>query len=648
MILLTAFDLKKSFGLEPVLDGVSLEIRAGEKIGLVGPNGAGKTTLLRILAGKDEPDGGTVAAHPAARLGHLEQQGALATGRTVWEEASSALAHLVDLAREAEDVSHELSEARDPELRDRLALRFDRLQRQIDRLEAHNFDHRVARVLDGVGFGPGRYEQPVATLSGGEERRLVLAKLLLSDADLLLLDEPSNHLDVAGTEWLEGFLAASRQAVIVASHDRYFLDKVTGRTLELFRGRLESYPGSFSTYWSLKAERVELERRAFEKQQVEIAKMEEFIRRNHYGEKHAQAEDRKRKLARIERVAPPREIAAPPMAFPPPARSGDIALRVEGLEKGYERPLFSGLTFDILRGERWGILGPNASGKTTLLRALIGEERGDAGKATPGSGVRFGYYDQGLSGLAGDEPLLEVVRPPAREKVMENQECRDLLARFGLAGDIVFQSVRSLSGGEQSRAALARLAAAGGNFLVLDEPTNHLDLWARDALEAALSRFGGTVLVVSHDRYFLNRIADHLIVFEPAAGRGEPHRVRVIEGNYDAYVDLSRRARGGEGGGEGPGRGAASARKERWEREKRSRAARPRRRFPYRKLADLEGEIFAREARLEELHAALARPEVLRDGERVRAIKAEIEAAKGTLPGLYEHWDEASALDGEE
>ncbi|HUY90848.1 MAG TPA: ABC-F family ATP-binding cassette domain-containing protein [Pirellulales bacterium] len=629
MILLSVNGVVKHFGPEPVLDGVTFEVRPGEKIGLVGPNGAGKTTLLKILAGREEADAGQIELHSSASMEYLEQQPEWAPGRTLWQEAETALAHLVALAKEAEETAHALAAASDSREHTQLGKRYDRLQHELQRRDAYHLDHKIERVLDGLGFDKGSYHRPLEQLSGGQQNRLMLAKLLLRDPDVMLLDEPSNHLDIEATEWLESFLAETRQAVVVVSHDRYFLDKVTNRTLELYQGSVDDFTGNFSAYWRQKAERLKVQSRTYEKQQEQIAKTEDFIRRNAYGQKHAQAKDREKKLARIERVNPPREIVAPAMGFPPADRTGDIVLRVEQLAKSFDRPLFADLSFDVLRGQRWGIIGPNGTGKTTLLRCLVGQQQADRGRISLGTGVRIGYYDQMLSGLDEELPVVEAVRPPGKE--FNEPQRRSLLARFGLTGDAAFQPVGSLSGGERSRAALARLSATDANFLVLDEPTNHLDLWACDSLERSLGEFEGTVLFVSHDRYFLNRVADHLLVVEP-------NRFRVIEGNYDTYLHFVRQ-----------GLACGDAAKPKSEEVAKPAAKKkddkpPKRvwKFPFRKLADLEAEIFEREAKIEELHAALADPDVLRDGRRVKEIQSEIAQAQESLHSLYAHWEEAS------
>jgi ATP-binding cassette subfamily F protein 3 len=638
MILLSVHNLVKHFGPDPVLAGVTFDIRPGERISLVGPNGAGKTTLMRIITGSEEADSGQVSLHASATLGYLEQQPEFEPGRTVWDEARSALAAIADLAQHSEDLAHAIGAEADEAERKRLEQRFEHIQHQLQHHDAYNLDYRIERVLEGLGFAKSTFQQEVEKLSGGQQNRLMLAKLLLAEPDLMLLDEPSNHLDIDATQWLEEFLLASDQAILVVSHDRYFLDRVTSRTLELYQGTTESYPGNFTQYKRLKAERLEVQRRTYEKQQEEIARIEDFIRKNHYGVLATQAEDRRKKLERIERVPPPREIAAPPMGFPPASRTGDIVLRAEHLTKGFipAQPLFCDLTFDILRGEKWGILGPNGSGKTTLLKCLLGQLALDDGRVVLGTGVKVGYFDQMLSGIDPDEQAIDAVRPSHKEFI--EQQRRDILARFGVTGDMVFQKVGSLSGGERNRTALARLSASDANFLILDEPTNHLDLWARGSLENALKEFDGSVIFVSHDRYFLNQVATKLLVVEPG-------RFRVMDGNYDTYLHfvkqgLAKEARSMSLTGTKPGAGAsqsdAPAPKPSKERRKRK--------FPYRKAGDIEAEIAQREARIEELHKLFASEAVLRDGAKIKEFKLELEIHEAALPSLYEHWEEANDM----
>lgn len=635
MIVLAVEGVRKHYGPEPVLDGVTFDVRPGQRIGLVGPNGTGKTTLLRILAGREEADAGSSQLHPSLRCGYLEQQPVFGEGRTLWDEAHSALEHLVALQHESLAVAEALAKADDPGEHKRLTSRYDHLQQELHRHDAYNLEYKVERVLDGLRFPRSSFGQAMSSLSGGEQNRLILAKLLLAEPDLMLLDEPSNHLDISATEWLEEFLGNNPAAMIVVSHDRYFLDRVTTHTLELFRGTVDSYVGNFSAYWQQKDERLLVARRTYEKQQIEIAKTEDFIRRNHYGQKHTQAEDRRKKLARIERVSPPREIAEPPMRFFSAGRSGDIVLRAEELSKSYDRPLFTGVSFDVLRGQRWGLLGPNGSGKTTLLRCLLGQVSPDSGRIDLGHGVDVGYFDQQLAGLDESTSVLDAIRPPRKDFV--EQQRRDLLARFGLMGDTALQPVGQLSGGERCRAALARLAAMDANFLVLDEPTNHLDLWARDALEKSLREFEGTVLFVSHDRYFVDRVADHLLVIEP-------DRIRTIEGNYRTYLEFARVSPVDTDSRSSSSNEAKLAKAARADISDTDKSVSKKRRFAYRKTVDIEAEIAQREQRIKDIHDQLALPETHRDGNLVRDLKNEITEHNEALPLLYEHWEQAAEL----
>ncbi|MDD3469133.1 MAG: ATP-binding cassette domain-containing protein [Thermoguttaceae bacterium] len=740
MNLIEVRNVRKYYGGrdDAVLDGTSLELHPGERVGLIGPNGCGKSTLLKIIAGVLEPDGGEIQVHPGTVVGYLEQAPTFAPGRTVYGEAHSALAPLLAIQHESEEVARRLAETADGAESEaehqRLAKRFDFLQQELHRHDAYELDHKVEAVLDGLDFPPETYDQPADSLSGGEINRLVLAKLLLSDPDVLLLDEPSNHLDIETTEWLENFLLGHRAAMIIVSHDRWFLDRVTTHTFELFHGTVDRYSGNFSSYWTQKQERVLVQRRTWEKQREEIVKMEDFIRRNHYGEKHGQAEDRRKKLERIERVAPPREIAPPPLFFPEPTRSGDIVLRIENLTKSYDRTLFENLSFDILRGQRWGILGPNGCGKTTLLRCILGEETPDSGEVILGQETKIGYFDQHLATLDPEMEVADTVRPPHRE--MDLPRRRDHLARFGIIGEDVFKKVGMLSGGERCRVALARLAILEPNLLILDEPTNHLDLWARASLERVLREFLGTVLFISHDRYFVNQVADRLMIVEPG-------RFRVIDGNYSTYEMLcasgsvgeialkarqtipmksnSRKAPNTRGivkpsandayvargknkdastklgrldgknrGGVSVQRGRSGAAAERfnailqsqgptgedygnlpetmpWDSKRKvplpektpversvtspasadsleTKSTKRKRKYPYRKVGEVEADIAVQETRIDEIHRLLTKPEILRNGSRVQDLQMELESVQLLLAQLYEHWEESVEL----
>ncbi len=627
-------DVTKYFSQEPVLAGVEATLERGQRVALVGPNGAGKTTLLRIIAGQLDADRGEIDFPDGMSKGYLSQQIDLPLDRTVWELAAEPLAPLVQLLRESERLAEALAAEPHGPRAEELGARYDALHEELQQRDAYHIDHRIERVLQGIGLPQAAWRAPARQLSGGQQNRLALARILIAQPDVMLLDEPTNHLDLETTQWLEQFLAQSGRTMILISHDRYLIDRVATDVWELYQGTIESYRGNFSAYLRQKEERLKVAERAFQRQQEEIAKLKEFVRRNQYGQKHAQAEDRRKKLERIEPVAPPRRIAAPRMRFDGPSRSGDIVLRVERLQHGFDRqPLFRDLSFDVLRGQRWGIVGANGTGKTTLLRCLVGELEPDHGRVIVGTGVEAAYFDQQLTNWDLDQPPVEAVRPPRRE--MLEPERRQLLARFGVTGDMVFQPLRTLSGGERAKVALARLAASQANLLLLDEPTNHLDLWSRGALEGALRSFQGTLVFVSHDRYFLNRVADHLIVFEA------DHR-RIVEGNYDTYRRLAETV------WRPPAAGAERSEEKRNKpRGSRNRAApRRKRRFPYRKIGEIEADIEQHETRIEMLHRQLADPDTVRDGERVKAAMAELDTAQRELEQLYAHWEEACELDG--
>jgi ATP-binding cassette, subfamily F, member 3 len=639
MLLMSCSDLARGFDAGPLFENVGFELFAGERVGLVGPNGVGKTTLMKILAGLDKPDVGNVRLHAGARVALLRQQPDFAPGRTLFAEARSALDELLaaqdDMIRTAERLAIVTDEAE----RKSLAARYDRLNELLSHHDAYTVDHKIEQVLAGLGFRREDFHRTVDTFSGGQQSRLMLAKLLLSAPDVMLLDEPSNHLDIDTTRWLEEYLARQPEAMLIVSHDRYFLDRVVTKVFEMHQNRISSYPGNFQQYWRLRQERYEQDLKAYQSQKEYIEKQEEYIRRVHYGQLHKQAASRQKQIDKIERLERPTLVEAPRMHFGDVRRAGDLILEVEDLCKAYDQPLFENLSFNLPRGKRLGIMGPNGSGKTTLLRVLLGDEEADSGRVKRGHLVELGYYDQHLKTLDVEKPVIRAVWPEDDAEAQE-QRMRDLLGRFGLNGDQVYQRVGALSGGERSRAALARLVALGVNVLVLDEPTNHLDRWACDALEQALKEFEGTVIVVSHDRYFLNQVADLLLVLD---GSG---RVQVIYGNYDTYEMM--RAQADTARQEDAARKAKEESRTAKANQASARVAekpgKRKRKFPFRKVEAIEADIVEAETAVRELEEAMASPDLYRDAAKVRQTTKAFEEAKARLAQLYEHWEEATEL----
>ncbi len=638
MLLLSCKDLARGFKGEPLFEGVTFELFHGERVGFVGPNGAGKTTLMRLLAGLDTPDQGDVRLHAGARIALLQQVAEFPGGRSLYDEAKAAFAELLAAQEEMVQVAEKLAQAREEPERQALSDRYDRLNEMLQHNDAYTLDHRIEEVLGGLGFPAADFQRELRSFSGGQQRRVLLAKLLLASPDVMLLDEPSNHLDIAAVRWLENYLSQLPQAMIIVSHDRYFLNKVTTKTLELHAQQITSYPGNFDQYVRLREDRYLHQLKEWESQREYIEKQEEYIRRVHYGQLAKQAQSRKKQLDKIEEVERPTRVSGPSISFPEVVRTGDVVFEVEELTKAFgDKVLFSKLSFALQRGKCMGIMGPNGCGKTTLLKILLGQESPTSGEVKLGHLVRPGYLDQHLKLLPEEQSVLKAVWPEP-DPDLNTQKMRDLLGRFGLHGDKVDQKVKLLSGGERSRAALARLVVEEANVLVLDEPTNHLDIWACESLEQALQAFEGTVIVVSHDRYFLNRVVDLLIVFEE-------DKVQVVYGNFDTYELL--RANQQAAASDAAAKKKASSPPPKAAASSDAVAAKPakrKRQFPYREVEDIEADIAETETRVAELEAALADPELYKDAEKMQAAMQAFEDAKDDLQTLYEHWEEAIEL----
>jgi ATP-binding cassette, subfamily F, member 3 len=647
MVLLSATNVTKWFGDLEVLRSTGLEIRSGDHIALVGPNGVGKSTLLKILCGHLPADGGSVEMPTRGTIGTLAQHLEFGEAETVWSIAAAAIGSLSSLSADLEKVAAEMAATECETTRQELLEQYDRLQVKVHQSDAYNWEHRVERVLQGLGFPTTWYDRSAQALSGGQQNRLMLACLLLQQPDLMILDEPNNHLDIEATEWLEETLKNWSGAFLLVSHDRFFLDEVASSVLELVDGRLDRFRGNYSAYVRQKSERLEVQRRTYEKQQEEVAKLEDFVRKHHYGQKSTQAEDRRKKLERIELVERPREIHIPRFRFPPASRTGDIVLRANNLSKAFDKPLFQKLSFQVERGQRWAILGSNGSGKSTLLKCILGQCPLDEGSVDLGANLQIGYFDQLLARLDPEISAAEAIRVSHRD--LDDRARRDILGAFGLSGDLVIKPLRTLSGGERNRTMLAWLSAMQANVLILDEPTNHLDLWSRHALEQAIREYDGTVVLVTHDRFLVNAVADHLLVLRDG-------RVSQIAGNYDTYKhwlkqglaveDRSAVGLNGSTGSKAAGNSAfQTASSVSAGVSKLSTAGNKRKRkFPYRKVELIEKDIGQSEARMESIHAEMITPEVLRDGRRVKELQAELSRLEENLLKLYEHYEEACEL----
>ena len=532
MPIISVIQVGKSFGAERVFAGVSFQIEANDRIGLVGPNGAGKSTLLNLLAGREEPDEGSIAVARNLRIGYLAQTIDFHPQNTLREEMLTVFAEVWEWEHELGELALQLATPAaqaDSALHEHLLKRYDELQTRFELAGGYTFENRIDQVLDGLGFTGEQKAAPVVYLSGGQQTRAALAKLLLQEPDLLLLDEPTNHLDLSALEWLETYLTSWRGAMVVVAHDRYFLDKVAARTIEMAFGRIEEYPGNYTKYLRLREERMERRTREYEAQQAHIAHTEEFIRRYKAGQRSREARGRQKLLDRLERIERPRDFPEMHFEFNAVVDSGQVVLSTQKLAVGYaQTALVRVADLELLRGDRAGLLGPNGAGKTTLLRTITGEIPAVSGHVYPGHNVRAGYYSQTHTGLNSDRTVVDEIR---QMSALSEDGARSFLARFLFTGDDVFKPIGALSGGERSRVALAKLTLQGSNFLVLDEPTNHLDLQSRQLLEEVLSEFEGTLLFVSHDRYFIDRLATKVWVIEdgvliPYLGNYTEYRTR--------------------------------------------------------------------------------------------------------------------------
>ncbi len=632
--MLQAVGISKHFGAETVLDGVNLDLAPNERVALVGQNGAGKSTLLRILLGEVEPDSGSVHLAPGCTVAYLPQNAGCEPGRTLHDEMLSLFADVLALEEEQRRLEDRMH-AHPPQSPELMALveAHARLHDEFDRRGGYTIEAEIGRVLYGLGFSMEDYAKRTEHFSGGWQMRIALARLLLQRPDLLLLDEPTNHLDLNATEWLEDYLRHYRGAVVLVSHDRYFLDVVTTRTLELHRGRISEYPGNYTFYVREKERRETEQQAAFKRQQMYLTRQQAFIDRFHADKRRSsQTKSREKLLEKMERVdAPQTRAKAIRFRFPQATPSGRKVFELHEVGKQYGgRWVFQDCELLVERGDRVALVGPNGTGKSTLLRLLAAVEKPDAGVVSVGANVLRAYYAQDQSEtLDGTKTVLEELYAAApRDWTLE--DVRSMLGRFLFTGDSVFKPVAVLSGGERSRLALAKMLLRPSNVLLVDEPTNHLDVAARETLESALLEYPGTLVFASHDRYLIDKLANKVVDVE-AGG------VTLYPGNYTNYKE--KKAALEEGLGfqvSGVGEQKPGPRPPKPE----TRNPKPSPRRLRRDLEAVEAEIISVEGRIAELERLMAEPDFFADAARSGEVVAEHAALSSRLPELNARWEE--------
>jgi ATP-binding cassette subfamily F protein 3 len=623
MSILRLENIKKSYGAQDVLRGADLTLNAGERLALIGKNGCGKTTLLRIALGFEKADSGSLAMLPRTSVGLLTQEPTVESERTLLDEVLWSRRDVMRVKGELRDTEEMMSKGA-PDRVNGLTERYADLWSEHDRLGGSEHEPRAKATLAGLGFGLGDLDKPAGVLSGGEVSRAMLAKLLISEPDVLVLDEPTNHLDLDALWWLEEYLLTYKGAMIVVSHDRFFLDRIATRVVELDDGETASFRGNYTDYVRQKDELMAQAEEDYASRRAEAEKLQRFVQKWKAGTRVGQAKDREKKLARLGSVERPktreRGIAS---AITPRRQSGRNVVRLQGVCKGFgAQRLFSDLDLLVLRGDRIGIVGPNGSGKTTLLRIILGRDEPGSGSCQLGAGVEIGYLPQEIEDAAPQESVLDKLLGCPE---MTPHEARTLLGRFLFSGDDVEKLVSVLSGGEQRKAVLAQLVAQRPNLLVLDEPTNHFDLASREALESALSSFWGTIIFVSHDRTLLNALATKIVEIEDG-------RATIFAGGFAEYWEEKKETK------RPVGRVTAPKRKARAIRQRRPTAARPKVKLP-----DLEREISKAEARLAELSRLLSTPDSYgRGGPSPAALSTEYNELSQLVEDMYREWESLS------
>lgn len=641
MAVLSVQELNKSYGIKPVLKGLSFQVNQGDKIGIIGGNGVGKTTLFRLLTGQEEPDFGKISMKGDLRLGYLAQNVHIESDNSLFEECKKAYWRAFQVEEKLRDLEKEMGKDLTKEDLSRVMSSYQVLTERFEEEGGLSYVSEIRGILKGMGFEEDRFDDPVNVLSGGEKSRLELARMLSGRPDMLLLDEPTNHLDIQAIRFLESFLVDFKGAVLLISHDRYFLDRISQRIFLLEKGKLYAYNCGYRDYTRRRAKDLEVLRHAYENQQAEIARQKEIIDRlsKQGGSLRkrgiAQSRSRQKLLDKMVLVeAPPDQDPHMRFKLTPRYESGKDVLEVEGLTKSFDgRPLFEGVSFYLGKGWKVGLVGENGVGKTTLFRILLGKMDEDEGVVSFGSAVKLAYFDQEQANLDNEKTVIDEFWDAYPQ--MDHYRVRSNLAKFQFVGDDIFQVVGDLSGGEKSRLALLKLMLSNANLLLLDEPTNHLDIESREILEEALIDYEGTVLVISHDRYFLNHVCDHIFHLTPEG-------MAIGLGNYDDFI-AGQEVDGDDQAEEGLTRTQVKKikKKKRMKKEE-FRKARAR-------VQDLDRKIRELESQEQELQAKALDPAIYEDYEEAMVIHDQLETIQKKIEEASDMWLALSMeLEGEE
>ncbi|WP_339238434.1 ABC-F family ATP-binding cassette domain-containing protein [Oceanobacillus sp. FSL W7-1281] len=640
MILMQLNGISKSFGAEEILANIKMEIKDNERIAIVGRNGAGKSTLLKIMAGEMPYDGGEIFQPKDLTFGYLSQHMTLESGKTIWQEMLDVFSPLLAMEKKLRELEAQMAGSSNMEASDyqQLLEKYDTLQNEYQLNGGYTYQAEIKSVLTGLSFGDYDYDTLITDLSGGQKTRLALGKLLLQKPQLLILDEPTNHLDIDTLTWLEGYLVSYPGAIIIVSHDRYFLDKTVSIVYEISRHHSKKFHGTYSNYLAQKALDYEQEKKEFEKQQTEIKRMEDFIQRNlARASTTKRAQSRRKKLEKIERLDHPAgDESSASISFQVNRQSGNDVLKIKDLTFQYpdtDQPIFKNITLHANRGDRIALVGPNGVGKTTLLKNIVGKYLANQGEIQLGTNVQIGYYDQEQANLHSNKTVLQELWDDY--PLINEKDIRTILGNFLFSGEDVLKPVSALSGGEKSRLALAKLKMQKANLLILDEPTNHLDIDSKEVLESALIDFPGTILFVSHDRYFINRIADQVAEMQA-------NSVKIYLGDYDYYLEKKaeeeeRRLLQLQNQQKETEEPAASAKKRSFQEEKqRQREERKRKR----RIEELETSIEQQEEAIAAIELEMTKPDVFDDHKKTMELTDKLSALKEELDHFMEEWAE--------